>query len=178
MRRRDPPRHAARIVWWLVVGRALCALPVAVAILLDQRLVAAALLVSCAVSDWADGWLARRWQAGTLLRPADDCLADMSVLLSAVIACTWKGMLSPAVLAVVVASFAFFFLSAGGVGVRNRLGRAWGPVLGATVLSALHAPSQLTDVIESALLPTFAFLCAAERTLMWHRMRQRNAAAG
>lgn len=167
----ERPSHGAIIVWCLIRGRALCSAPLAVAIVLDQRALAIALLVACAWSDWADGWLARRWNAGTLLHPADDSLADTCVLFSGTLACVWTGLLPATVPFVVMTSFAFYMLTAGGCRIRNRLGKAWGPLLGVTLLAALMGPSSIADRMGSVMLPIFALACACERLVMAFQRR-------
>jgi phosphatidylglycerophosphate synthase len=142
----------------------------AAAIVLDQHPLAIALLAACALSDWADGWLARRWSAGTLLHPADDSLADTCVLFSGTLACVWTGLLPAIVPFVVLTSFAFYLFTAGGCRIRNRLGKAWGPLLGATLLVALMGFSSIADRMGTVMLPIFALACACERLVMaYHR---------
>jgi cardiolipin synthase (CMP-forming) len=62
----------------LTIARAIAIVPVAILLLTDQRAACAALLVVAALTDFFDGWLARRWNAfspfGRMLDPIADKL--------------------------------------------------------------------------------------------------------
>jgi cardiolipin synthase len=60
----------------LTVARAVAIVPVAVLLLADQRAASLLLLVLAAITDFFDGWLARRWNAGSAFGRMLDPIAD------------------------------------------------------------------------------------------------------
>jgi phosphatidylglycerophosphate synthase len=155
--------EAPWLVWALVRGRAVAAVPFAGLILADQSAAALGLLALAAVSDWADGWIARRWRAGGLLHALDDCLADMAFLFAGVLASLWQGLLPPLVAPVILASFAFYLVTLPLCPAANPLGKAWGPVLALILALGLAAPPGIAVPAAEIGLTLFALACAGER---------------
>ncbi|GIL39547.1 CDP-diacylglycerol--glycerol-3-phosphate 3-phosphatidyltransferase [Roseiterribacter gracilis] len=61
---------------WLTIGRAVAVAPVILLLLADLRSAAFVLLVAAAITDFFDGWLARRWNAGSAFGVMLDPIAD------------------------------------------------------------------------------------------------------
>lgn len=156
----------SRLVWLLVRARACAALPLVWLILDDRWAVALGLLALCAVSDWADGWVARRWRAGALIHPLDDCLADTVVLFAGLLACVWQGLLPPVAAPVVLAGFAFYLVTLPAYPGPNPLGKGWGPVLTVALGLALAAPPAFAGAFGGIALPVFAVAVAVERSAL------------
>lgn len=105
----------------ILVPNALSAMRLVIAVALPwmpERLVLPCVLIG-GVSDWADGFIARRWRAGTAAGALLDAIADKAFTLSVLITLTVSGLVEPwqvgVMLArdVVVASIACYALLIG-----------------------------------------------------------------
>lgn len=64
----------------LTFSRLVCAPAVGYFILHDYHVAALGLFVYAGVTDWIDGWIARKWQSGTVLGTIIDPMADKALM--------------------------------------------------------------------------------------------------
>lgn len=169
-------------------------IPVLVLLLVEHRYVAAfAVFVVSALSDLADGMIARRWNLRTRLGAIADPLADKLTMLAVALVLTVQALL-PVWLAlaivvrdlvIVVGAIAFHFAVGHVEMAPSRLSKL-NTVLEFSVLSSVLADAAGAVEVSAWLTPLFVFVTAtivgsgAQYVWVWgHRAwRSRDAASG
>jgi CDP-diacylglycerol--glycerol-3-phosphate 3-phosphatidyltransferase len=106
-------RKAINVPNLLTVFRLLLVMPMAIYLLEGRLLPAGVLFALAAVTDFADGWIARRFNAITTFGRLLDPVADKLLIGTAVALLWWKDFLPSWFAAVVFAREAFVLLAAG-----------------------------------------------------------------
>ncbi|HKT71374.1 MAG TPA: CDP-alcohol phosphatidyltransferase family protein [Steroidobacteraceae bacterium] len=102
-------RHLPNLICLIRIG---LVWPIAVALQRQQYFVSTALFIAAAVSDGADGYLAKRFGWTSELGKALDPLADKVLLMTLFIECAWLGLVPPWVTAAAVARDVLIVLGA------------------------------------------------------------------
>ena len=153
----EPSARAARQDWLTLANAiSISRLPLAAAFLAaDTRGVRVAILVAAAVSDFLDGWVARRHAQRSRLGEIIDPATDKVFLVTALVSLAWHGAVTPVGLLILlardlvtVAGFAVVLLLHLPVRLKSRFpGKVVTTLQLATVLVLTAAPSLATAAV-------------------------------